>query len=392
MNNEIVIVAAKRTPIGSFQGVFNNTTAVELSTVVTKSVIDQISIDPSEIDEAIIGCVLTAGLGQAPARQVSIASGLSLDTGAITVNKVCSSGLQSILIGNDMIKAGTANIVLAGGMESMTMSPYLMPNARQGYRMGSGEVIDHMFYDGLQNPYDQNLMGYFAEQTSKKYGFTREDQDLFSIESVNRSLRAQKSGLFDDEIEPVVVKTRRDTTTISKDEEPEKCDIDKIPSMRPAFDKNGTVTAASSSSISDGAASLIIMSAVDAQSRGLKPLAIIRGHKRHSQEPEWFTTANIGAIDKLQKELNWNKDLVDLYEINEAFACVTMAAMTDLDIDHEKLNILGGACALGHPIGASAARILITLIYALRNNKGKRGIASACNGGGEAVAIAIEIP
>ena len=392
MNNEIVIVAAKRTPIGSFQGVFNNTTAVELSTVVTKSVIDQISLDPSEIDEAIIGCVLTAGLGQAPARQVSIASGLSLDTGAITVNKVCSSGLQSVLIGNDMIKAGTANIVLAGGMESMTMSPYLMPNARQGYRMGSGEVIDHMFYDGLQNPYDQNLMGYFAEQTSKQYGFTREDQDLFSIESVNRSLRAQKSGLFDYEIEPVVVKTRRDTTTISKDEEPEKCDIDKIASMRPAFDKNGTVTAASSSSISDGAASLIIMSADEAESRGLEPLAIIRGHKRHSQEPEWFTTANIGAIDKLHKKLDWNKDLVDLYEINEAFACVTMAAMTDLDIDHNKLNIHGGACALGHPIGASAARILITLIYALKANKGKRGIASACNGGGEAVAIAIEIP
>ena len=392
MNNEIVIVAAKRTPIGSFQGVFKNTTAIELSTVVTKSVIVQISIDPNEIDETIIGCVLTAGLGQAPARQVSIASGLSLDTGAITVNKVCSSGLQSVLIGNDMIKAGTANIVLAGGMESMTMSPYLMPNARQGYRMGSNEVIDHMFYDGLQNPYDQNLMGYFAEQTSKKYGFTREDQDLFSIESVNRSLRAQELGLFDDEIVPVVVKMRKDTNTIFKDEEPEKCDIDKIPSMRPSFDKHGTVTAASSSSISDGAASLIIMSADEAESRGLEPLAIIRSHKRHSQEPEWFTTANIGAIDKLHKELDWNKDLDDLYEINEAFACVTMAAMTDLDIDHIKLNIHGGACALGHPIGASAARILITLIYALRANKGKRGIASACNGGGEAVAIAIEIP
>ena len=387
----IVIVAARRTPLGGFQGVLSSVSAPDLSATATKACIADSKLSAADIDEAIIGCVLPAGIGQAPARQAALKAGLPISAGATTINKVCGSGMKSVMLASDMIKAGSANVVLAGGMESMSGSPYLLPKAREGYRMGHQEVLDHMFFDGLQNPYDGNMMGHFAEETSKKYNLTREAQDSFAIESVQRARAAIESGAFHGEIAPVSFTHRRKEHTVSVDEEPEKHDLELISTMRPAFAKGGTVTAATSSSISDGAASLILMSEAEAKQRGLTPLAKIVGYASHSHEPEWFTTAPVGAVKALLEQVQWSVDDVDLFEINEAFACVTMSAMHDIGIDHAKVNVNGGACALGHPIGASGARILVTLIHALNNRGLSKGIASLCIGGGEAVAMAIEI-
>jgi len=386
----VVIVAARRTPIGSFQGTLGSASAPELSAAATKACLADSGLDGEDISAALIGCVLPAGIGQAPARQAVLASGLPQSVGATTINKVCGSGMKATMIGHDAIIAGSASIVLAGGMESMTNAPYLLPKARQGYRMGHQEVLDHMFLDGLQNPYDGNMMGYFAEETAKKYSFSRESQDSFTTESVTRALTAISNGSFDSEIVPVTVVNRRKESIVAKDEEPARCDLEGISTMRPAFAKDGTVTAASSSSISDGAASLILMSAAEAERRGLQPLARIAAQADHAHEPEWFTTAPVDAIKNVLTKSGWSANDVDLYEINEAFACVTMAAMHDIGLDHGKVNVNGGACALGHPIGASGARIIVTLIHALRNRGGRKGIASLCIGGGEAVAIAIE--
>jgi acetyl-CoA C-acetyltransferase len=390
-NDPIVVVAARRSPMGAFQGVLGPLAATEISSAVTAACIEDSGIDAGDIDEVLLGCVLPAGLGQAPARQAALGAGIPIGAACTTINKVCGSGMKTVMIGGDLIAAGSAAIVVAGGMESMSNAPYLLPNARGGYRMGHQEVLDHMFFDGLQNPYDGNMMGHFAEQTAAKYGFTREAQDEFAITSVTRARSAMSDGKFNDEIAAVTVKTRKGESIISEDESPMKADVDKIPKLRPAFSKDGTVTAASSSSISDGAATLILMKQSEAEKRGEKILARIAGHSAHAHEPEWFTTAPVFAIKALHKTLGWNPDSVDLYEINEAFACVTMAAMQDVGIAHEKVNVHGGACALGHPIGASGARILVTLLHALHNRGGRKGIASLCIGGGEAVAIGIEV-
>ena len=386
----IVVVAARRTPLGAFLGVLSPVTAIDLSATATKAAITDCGLDASDVDEILLGCVLPAGLGQAPARQAALAAGIPTGIPCTTVNKVCGSGMKTTTLGHDLIVAGSATIVITGGMESMSNAPYLMPKARSGYRMGHQEVLDHMFFDGLQNPYDGNMMGHFADLTADKYGFTREEQDEFAIESVTRAREAASSGAFESEIAPVTVKTRKDEITMSEDEGPGKANIDKIPTLRPAFRKDGTVTAASSSSISDGAASLILMSAGEAERRKMEPLATIAGHSSFAQDPAWFTTSPVYAIKALHERLDWNTDSVDLYEVNEAFACVTMAAMREVGIEHDKINVNGGACALGHPIGASGARIIVTLINALRRRGGGRGIASLCIGGGEALAIGIE--
>ena len=390
-SDPVVIVAARRTPLGTFQGSLAPANAPKLGATAISACIADIAIDPADIDEVLFGCVLPAGIGQAPARQAALAAGIPDSTGCTTVNKICGSGMKTTMFGHDLIAAGSADVVVSGGMESMTNAPYLLPKARQGYRMGHQEVIDHMFFDGLQNPYDGNMMGHFAEETAVKYAFTREDQDAFAIESVNRARQAMKGGAFSAEIAPVTITTRKGEVTVGEDEGPGNANIDKIPTLRPAFRKDGTVTAASSSSISDGAAALILMRASDAADRSLESLARIAGHSSFAQEPAWFTTAPVHAIRKLHDKLGWNPDGVDLYEINEAFACVTMAAMADVGIDHDKINVHGGACALGHPIGASGARIIVTLLHALRAHDKKRGVASLCIGGGEAVAIGIEI-
>ena len=387
----VVIVAAQRTPLGGFQGALSPVKATDLSAVATRAALDGCGLDPGAIDEVILGCVLPAGLGQAPARQAALAAGLPKNVPCTTVNKVCGSGMKTTMLGHDLILAGSANIVVTGGMESMSNAPYLMPKARSGYRMGHQEVLDHMFFDGLQNPYDGNMMGFFAEETAAKYGFSRDAQDDFAIASVTRARAAIKEGRFQNEIAPVTVKTRKGENEVSEDEGPGNADIEKIPTLRPAFKKDGTVTAASSSSISDGAATLILMRESDAAKRGAKALATIAGHSAFAHEPEWFTTAPVHAIRALHDQLSWGVDDVELYEINEAFACVTMAAMKDLGIDHEKVNVNGGACALGHPIGASGARIIVTLLHALQSRGGGKGIASLCIGGGEAVAIGIEV-
>lgn len=392
MNNDpIAIVAARRSPMGAFQGVLSPLSATEISSAVSAACIEDCSLDPAAIDEVLLGCVLPAGLGQAPARQAALGAGIPEGTTCTTVNKVCGSGMKTTMIGHDLIKAGSAGIVLTGGMESMTNAPYLMPKARAGYRMGHQEILDHMFLDGLQNPYDGNMMGHFADMTAKKYGFTRAMQDAFAIESVTRARAAMSNGGFSSEIAAVTVTTRNGETVIVEDENPLRADPDKIPRLRPAFSKDGTVTAASSSSISDGAATLILMRRSEAEKRGITILASIAGHSSYAHEPAWFTTAPVFAIKVLHEKLGWNKDSVDLYEINEAFACVTMAAIHDLEIPPAKVNVNGGACALGHPIGASGARIIVTLLYALRNQGGGKGIASLCIGGGEAVAIGIEV-
>ncbi|MBV8497131.1 MAG: acetyl-CoA C-acyltransferase [Gammaproteobacteria bacterium] len=388
---DVVIVSARRTPIGAFLGALTPLSAVQLGSAAIKAALGSAGIAGGDVQEVIMGCVLPANLGQAPARQAALGAGVPQGVPATTINKMCGSGLKAVMMAADQIRSGTASIVLAGGLESMSNAPYLLPKARSGYRMGHGEVIDHMLRDGLQSPFDGKSMGAFADSTAAKYGFTRAQQDAFASESVRRAMAALEGGAFDTEVTPVTVKGRKGDTVIARDETPGTCDIGKITSMKPAFNKDGTVTAASSSSISDGAAALVVMSAAAAASRGLKPLARILGYTSHAHEPEWFTTAPVGAIRKVLAGLNWKPHDADLYEINEAFAVVTMAAMRDIDIDHARVNVNGGACALGHPIGATGARILTTLVHALRKRGGKRGIASLCIGGGEAVALAIEV-
>ena len=387
----VVIVAARRTPIGAFQGALSDVSATELGAAAVASAVADSGVDPADVGRVLMGCVLPAGLGQAPARQAALGAGLPKGVPCATVNKMCGSGMEALVLGHDLIAAGSAAIVVAGGLESMTNAPYLMPKARKGYRMGHQEILDHMFYDGLQDIYEGHMMGHYAEATSQKYGFSREDQDAFAIESVTRAVRAADDGSFDAEITPVTVKTRKGEHTVSVDEVPGTVSVEKIPNLRPAFAKDGTVTAASSSSISDGAAALVIMRASEAEKRGLEPLARIVGHSAFAHEPAWFTTAPVHALQSLQANLGWDPDNVDIYEINEAFACVTMAAMKDVGIDHAKVNVNGGACALGHPIGATGARITTTLLHAMRARNLKRGIATQCIGGGEATAVALEI-
>jgi acetyl-CoA C-acetyltransferase len=388
---EVVIVSAKRTPIGAFLGVLSPLSAVQLGAVAARAAVEAAGIAPGDVQEVIMGCVLSANLGQAPARQAALGGGVPQGVPATTVNKMCGSALKAVMMAADQIRAGGADIVLAGGLESMSNAPYLLPKARSGYRMGHGEVIDHMLKDGLQSPFDGKSMGCFADNTASKYGFTRAQQDAFATESVRRAMQALQAGDFDLEVAPVTVKGRKGETLIARDETPGTCDASKITSLKPAFNKDGTVTAASSSSISDGAAALVLMSAKTADARGLKPLARVVAYASHAHEPEWFTTAPVGAIRKVLAQLGWKPHDVDLYEINEAFAVVTMAAMRDIDIDHARVNVAGGACALGHPIGATGARILTTLLHALRRRGGKRGVASLCIGGGEAVALAVEM-
>lgn len=387
----VVIVAARRTPLGMFQGSLADAQSPDLAATAIRACVEDTGIDADAIDEVLMGCVLPAGVGQAPARQAAISAGIPLRAGCTTLNKVCGSGMKATMLANDLIKVGSAEVVMSGGMESMTNAPYLMPKARSGYRMGHQQVLDHMFFDGLQNPYDGNMMGHFAEATAQKYSFSREDQDAFAIESVTRARNAVADGAFAAEIAPVSIKTRKGEVIVSEDEGPRVARLEKIPTLRPAFAKDGTVTAASSSSISDGAAALMLMTASNAKQRNLEPLATIVGHSGFAHEPEWFTTAPIFAIKALHKKLGWNPGNVDLYEINEAFACVTMAAMVDVGLDHAKVNVNGGACALGHPIGATGARIIVTLLHALRARNLNRGIAALCIGGGEAVAIGIEV-
>jgi acetyl-CoA C-acetyltransferase len=387
---EVVIVSAQRTPIGAFLGALAPVTAVQLGTAAIRAAVGAAGIQAADPDEVIMGCVLPAGLGQAPARQAAIGAGLPVSVPATTINKMCGSGLKAVMYAAEQIRAGSAQIVVAGGLESMSNAPYLLPKARTGYRMGHGEVLDHMFYDGLQSPWDGKAMGCFADATAAKYGFTRQQQDAFAAESVRRALRALEAGEFDAEVTPVTVKSRKGEAVVSRDETPGTCDLSRISTLKPAFGKDGTVTAASSSSISDGAAALVLMNADTARSRGLKPLARVLAYASHAREPEWFTIAPVGAVARVLKQLNWGARDVDLYEVNEAFAAVPMAAMHDLEIDHARVNVNGGACALGHPIGATGARILTTLLYALRHRGGKRGIASLCIGGGEATAIAVE--
>jgi acetyl-CoA C-acetyltransferase len=389
--SDVVIVSARRTPIGAFLGALSPLSAVQLGSAAIKGALESASLAPGDVQEVIMGCVLPAGLGQAPARQAALGAGVPLGVPATTINKMCGSGLKAVMMATDQIRSGTADIVLAGGFESMSNAPYLLPKARSGYRMGHGEVIDHMLRDGLQSPFDGKSMGCFADSTASKYAFTRAQQDAFATESVRRAMHSLQSGEFDSEVTPVTVKGRKGETVIARDETPGTCDVSKIATLKPAFNKDGTVTAASSSSISDGAAALVVMSAKAADTRGLKPLARELAYASHAHEAEWFTTAPVGAIRKVLGQLGWKPHDADLYEINEAFAVVTMAAMRDIDIDHARVNVHGGACALGHPIGATGARILTTLLYALRRRGGKRGIASLCIGGGEAVALAVEL-
>jgi len=390
MTEDVVIVAARRTPIGAFQGALSGATAPQLGAAAVRVALADSRASGEQIDEVILGCVLPAGLGQAPARQAAIGAGLPHSVPATTINKVCGSGMRSAMLGCDSIRAGSARIVIAGGFESMTNAPYLLPKARQGYRMGHGEILDHMFYDGLQNPYDGQMMGQFADATARKYQFTRTEQDAFAAESVRRAQAACGNGAFAAELAPVTVKGRKGDVLVGQDEPPSNCDISKIPNLRPAFAKDGTVTAASSSSIADGAAALVLMSDSAARALGAAPLARVVAYASHAHAPEWFTTAPAGAIVKVLAKAGWSAAEVELYEINEAFAVVTMAAMRDVGIDHARVNVNGGACALGHPIGASGARIIVTLLHALRSRQLTRGVASLCIGGGEATAIAIE--
>jgi acetyl-CoA C-acetyltransferase len=390
-SDSVVILSARRTPVGAFQGALAGVTAPQLGAVAIKAAVADSTVDPADIDEVIMGCVLPAGLGQAPARQASLGAGLSRATPTTTVNKMCGSAMRAIMQAADQIAAGNASIAVAGGLESMTNAPYLLPKARAGYRMGNQEVIDHMFYDGLQSPWDGQLMGCFAEATAEKYAFSRKDQDDFAAESVRRALAACESGAFSNEIAAVTAKSRKGEVVVDRDETPFTLDIVKIPTLKAAFKKDGTVTAASSSSISDGAAALVVASGTAAAARGLQPIARILGYTSFAREPEWFTLAPVGAIQKLLKKLSWSVRDVDLFEVNEAFATVAMAAMRDIGIEHERLNVNGGACALGHPIGATGARITTTLLHALRARGLKRGIASLCIGGGEATAIAVEL-
>ena len=390
-SDTVVLVAAKRTPIGAFQGALSGATATQLGAAAIKGVVDGSGVDAADIDRVLMGCVLPAGLGQAPARQAAFGAGLPAGVPCVTVNKMCGSGLESIILAHDMIRAGSASIVVAGGLESMSNAPYLLPKARSGYRMGHQETLDHMFFDGLQDPYEGKMMGHFAQVTADKYGFTREEMDAFATESANRAQRAVAEGVFAGEIAPVSIKSRRGERLVDTDETPGTVSVDKIPTLRAAFAKDGTVTAATSSSISDGAAAVLMMSGAEADKRGLTPIAKIIGHSAFAQEPAWFTTAPIYALKKLLDAQGWSADDVDLFEINEAFAVVTMAAMKDVGISHDKVNVNGGACALGHPIGATGCRISVTLLHELAARGLTRGIATQCIGGGEATAVAYEI-
>ena len=371
-------------------GAFSRMSATDLGSAAIRASLHDSGIPPEEIDEVLMGCVLSAGLGQAPARQAALGAGLGSATPCATISKVCGSGMFSVMLAHDRILADPGMVVLAGGMESMSNAPYLVEKARDGLRMGHKELRDHMFLDGLQNPYDGKMMGFFAEQTARRYEFSRREQDEFAVESVQRALASRKA--FGTELIEMKYMYRGKARAVRDDEEPGRCDLEKIPTMRPAFASDGTVTAASSSSISDGAAALVLLGKRHAQEIGIKPLALLAGHASHAQEPEWFTSAPGPAIEKVLVKVGWAVGDVDLFEINEAFACVTMAAMRDLRLPHEKVNVRGGACALGHPIGASGARILVTLIHALRDRGGGRGVAALCIGGGEAVAVAIEVP
>jgi acetyl-CoA C-acetyltransferase len=385
-HDPVVIVAARRTPMGAFQGALADRPATELGARAIEAAVAQAGVGRDEVSEVIMGCVLPAGLGQAPARQASLGAGLAMDVPATTVNKMCGSGMKAVMLGFDQIRADSAAIVVAGGMESMSNTPYLLEKARSGLRLGHGRVLDHMFLDGLEDAYDKGrLMGTFAEDTAERLQFTREAQDQFALESLTRAQKATAEGWFRGEIVPLSGRAQ-----VVDDETPTKVRPEKIPTLKPAFREGGTVTAANSSSISDGAAALVLMRLSEAERRGLAPLAVIRGHASHAQEPGWFTTAPIGAISKLYEKTGWAGDSVDLYEINEAFAVVTMAAMRELHLPHEKVNVNGGACALGHPIGASGARILVTLLAALELRGLRRGVASLCIGGGEATAVAVE--
>jgi len=390
-NDPIVIVSAVRTPMGGFQGELRSLTAPQLGAAAIKAAVERAGVASDAVDEVLFGCVLPAGLGQAPARQAALGAGLDKSTRCTTVNKMCGSGMQTTIMAHDMLLAGSADVVIAGGMESMSNSPYLLDRARAGYRMGHGRVLDSMFLDGLEDAYDKGrLMGTFAEDCAETNGFSREAQDAFAIASTTRAQQAIKDGSFKDEIVPLTVTVGKEQVVISNDEQPPKAKLDKVASLKPAFREGGTVTAANSSSISDGAAALVLMRQSHAQQLGLKPLAVIHGHAAFADTPGLFPTAPIGAIKKLVKKTGWTLDQVDLFEVNEAFAVVGMAAMTHLEIPHDKLNVHGGACALGHPIGASGARILVTLLAALRQKQLKRGIAAICIGGGEATAMAVE--
>lgn len=392
MIDPVVIVGAVRTPMGAFQGELKDLTAPELGAVAIRAAVERAGLKPEDVQEVIMGCVLPAGQGQAPARQASIGAGLPLSTGSTTVNKMCGSGMKATMFANDLLLAGSNEIMVAGGMENMTNAPYLLPKARAGYRMGHQQVVDHMFLDGLEDAYDKGrLMGSFAEDCATKYSFTRTEQDAFAVKSLERAQKANNEGWFAWETVPVALKAGKGDRFMDKDEQPFKANFEKIPQLKPAFRKDGTVTAANSSSISDGAAALVLMRRSVAQKRGLTPLATIVGHTTHAQEPGWFTTAPVGAIRKLFEATGWTADTVDLYEINEAFAVVSLAAMKEHGLPHAKVNVHGGACALGHPIGASGARILVTLIGALRHRGLRRGVASLCIGGGEATAMALEL-
>ncbi len=389
--DDIVIVSAARTPLGGFQGDLATLTGPQLGAVAIRAAVARAGIAPERIDEVLMGNVLQAGEGQAPARQAALGAGLPKSVGCTTVHKVCGSGMKAMMLAFDGLKAGSFSVAVAGGMESMSNAPYLLPRVRAGLRLGHGQVIDHMFFDGLEDAYDKGrLMGTFAEDTAQHYGFTREQQDAYAIESTQRAIRAIREGAFSWEIEPVAVAERGGERLVKDDEQPLKAKIDKIPTLKPAFRKEGTVTAANSSSISDGAAALVLMRRETAEALGCAPLARIVAHATHAQEPAWFTTAPVGSIQKVLAKAGWQVGDVDLFEINEAFAVVTMAAMKELELPHEKVNYHGGACALGHPIGASGARIVVTLLAALRQTGGKRGVASLCIGGGEATALAIE--
>jgi acetyl-CoA C-acetyltransferase len=392
MQDPVVIVSVARTPMGAFQGDFTTLTAPQLGAAAIKAAVERAGIKPELVEEVIMGNVLQAGVGQAPARQAALGAGLPLSVGCTTIHKVCGSGMKAAMFSHDLLLAGSNEIMVAGGMESMTNAPYLLPKARGGYRLGHGQMLDHMFFDGLEDAYQKGrLMGTFAEECAESYGFTRRDQDDFAIASTTRAQAAIKDGSFKWEIAPVTVSGRKGDVIVANDEQPPKAQLDKIPGLKPAFRKDGTVTAANSSSISDGAAALVLMRASTAAKLGLAPLARIVGHATHAQEPNLFTTAPVGAMKKLLAKNGWTADSVDLYEINEAFAVVTMAAMKDLALPHDKVNVHGGACALGHPIGASGARIIVTLLGALKKYGKKRGVASLCIGGGEATALGIEL-
>jgi acetyl-CoA C-acetyltransferase len=392
LNDPIVIVGLARTPMGAFQGELTGLTAPQLGAAAIKAAVERAGIAPADVEEALMGCVLPAGQGQAPARQAVLGAGLPLSVGCTTVNKMCGSAMKAAMLAHDLLAAGTNQIMVAGGMESMTNAPYLLPKARAGLRMGHGVVQDHMFLDGLEDAYEKGrLMGSFAEECAEAFHFTREEQDAFAVASLERARRANEDGTFDWEIAAVTVAGRKGDTVIARDEQPFKAAIDKIPTLKPAFRKDGTVTAANSSSISDGAAALVMMRRSVAERRGLRPIAVVVAHSTHAQEPGLFTTAPVGAISKLYEKTGWASKDVDLFEVNEAFAVVTMAAMREHGIPHDRINIHGGACALGHPIGASGARILVTLIGALRKTGKRRGVASLCIGGGEATAMGIEL-